>query len=224
MASNSDWPSRTSSLDSSASMAYAGDRAPCSKLRYASMVAACLAYLASRQGDNVGFYAYRDELCSAIKPGHRSGHVPRIMTELHRLTASGVAAHERAFQYLAENFRRRGLVVLISDFHEAEDDLRNGLQRFGFDRHECLVLQILDPDELDLPFGNTTRFVDSESREELITYPASVRDQYMQSMNAFLGTIRESCLEMASDYLLVSTADDLGRLLAAYLHRREAMR
>ena len=60
-------------LDVSASMAYRGDRSACTKLRYACMVAACLAYLASRQGDNVGLYAYNEGLVTLVEPTRRMG-------------------------------------------------------------------------------------------------------------------------------------------------------
>ena len=43
-------------VDASASMGYKGTKASCSKLRYASMLVACFAYLAQRQGDRIGLF------------------------------------------------------------------------------------------------------------------------------------------------------------------------
>lgn len=208
-------------LDASASMGYAGRRAPCSKLRYASMVAACLAYVAARQGDNVGFYAYSDTVLSAIPPGHRSGGLQRILPELYRLRAGGTAQHERVMNYVSESFRRRGMVVLISDLLEADAALPRILRRFRFARHDCLVVHVLDPDEQDFPFSDTTRFVDSEGAEELVTAPALARHAYLRGMNAFLERVRLACLEQQVDYLRVASTDNLGNILAAYLHDRE---
>ena len=51
-------------LDTSKSMDYSGDSSRVTKLEYGKILAACIAYLVNRQGDNVGFYGYDTELRS----------------------------------------------------------------------------------------------------------------------------------------------------------------
>ena len=211
-------------LDLSESMAYQGTRAACSKFRYACMAAACLAYLAARQGDNVGLYAYHDRLESSLHPGHRTGGLRRLLAELHRLKPGERANHRFAFDYLAEHLNRRGLVVILSDLLEAEDILPGILRRLRFAHHDCIVLHILDQDEIDFPFTRTTRFVDSETNHEVVTAPELARDAFLQGMARSVESVRLACLEQQVDYLRISSADDLGNTLAAYLHRREALR
>lgn len=210
-------------LDTSASMGYQSHRAPCSKLRYACMVAACFAYLASRQGDQVGLYAYGSDLVEAIKPGPRSGGQARIMTALHSLTAVGSAQHRTFLERIAASLRTRGTVILFSDLLDAESDLGALLKRIRFAHHECIVFQILDPEELDFSFSGTRRFVDRETGGEIVTAPELVRNSYRERMKTFLDQVRLACLEQQVDYLQVATSDNLGNTLAAYLHRREAM-
>ena len=43
-------------LDASASMAYQRAGSPCTKFRYAQMLASCLIYLSYRQGDRIGLF------------------------------------------------------------------------------------------------------------------------------------------------------------------------
>lgn len=209
-------------LDASASMDYRGDRAECSKLRYASMAAACLAYLASRQGDRVGLYAYADGLSTVVHPG-RGGGLHGILAALGRLKPGGTADHRRALDFVSESVKRRGTVVWLSDFHGVEEEAGNLLKRFRFAHHEGVAFQILDPDELDLPFNGTMRFVDSEHGGEIVTAPDEVRDEYRQRVEEFTESIRLSCLREQVDYLLMRSDENLGNLLAAYLHRRESL-
>ena len=209
-------------LDASASMGYQGTRSACTKLRYASMLAACLAYLAQRQGDSVGLYAYGENLRVAVEPGRRVDGVQRIFTELQRLSPAGIADHAAACHFAAENMRRRGIVILISDFHEVETDLEALIRRFRFAHHDCLVFHVLDRDELDLPFGQTVRFIDSETEAEMVTAPDLIRDGYREAVESFLARVRGACLAQQADHLLVPTTEDLGHMLAAFLHRREA--
>jgi uncharacterized protein (DUF58 family) len=209
-------------LDASASMEYQGDRASCSKLRYAAMAAACLAYLASRQGDRVGLYAYGNGLRTVVHPG-RGGGLHGVLTAIAGLTAEGVADHRQALDFVSDSVRRRGIVVWLSDFHGAEDEAGSLLKRFRFAHHEGVAFQILDPDEIDLPFGGTTRFVDSESSAEIVTAPDEIREDYQRQVKAFTETIRVSCLREQVDYLSMRSDENLGNLLAAYLHRRESL-
>ena len=43
-------------------MGYKGEKSNCNKLHYASMLAACFAYIAFRRGDRVGLFAYGEEV------------------------------------------------------------------------------------------------------------------------------------------------------------------
>jgi uncharacterized protein (DUF58 family) len=210
-------------LDTSASMGYQGGRSRCTKLRYGAMLAAALAYLARRQGDSVGFCAYAETITAWVPPARHRDGAQRVFTELQKLTPRGVADHRTVLHHVAENLRRRGLVVLISDFHDLEDDLASVVRRLRFAHHDCIALQVLDRDEMDLPFSRTVRFVDSEGGPELTTVPDLVRVGYEHAMEGFVKQVREACLAQQVDYLLAPTSENVGNLLAAYLHRREAL-
>jgi len=207
-------------LDCSGSMDYQGERAPCSKFRYAAMIAACIAYLAGRQGDNVGLFAYSDELLEAVEPGHRSGQLSRVMHALSRLQPQGAAAHQRTLDNLTHPFRHRGIVLLISDMLEAEDELPPLLRNFRFRHCDVIALQVLDPDELDLPQPQVTRYRDLEAGREVVAWPQSVRQDYTTRMNAFLEKLRTGFFANQVDYLKMQTTDSLGLALAQYLSHR----
>ncbi|MBN2450591.1 MAG: VWA domain-containing protein, partial [Lentisphaeria bacterium] len=198
-------------------------RGQCTKLRYAAMVAACLAYLAQRQGDSVGLYAYSASLKACLPPQRRIDGIQRVFSELQRVGAEGTADHALALSFVADHLRRRGLVVLISDLQGAEDHLEQAIRRIRFAHHDCIVLQILDPDELELPFSRTVCFVDSETGQEITTAPELIAEGYRAAMRGFLERVRRICLSQQTDYLLVPSSENLGNLLAAYLHRREAL-
>lgn len=211
-------------LDASASMAYQGRGQPASKLHYAKMLAACLAYLMIKQGDNAGLYAYRERPVLTIAPGHRGDHLQSVCVALSRLQAEGRCDHGAALQYLGEAFNRRGLVILISDFLDADDALFKAIRRLRAAHHECVLFHILDDDELDFTFTGAVRFVDSETQTELVTAPAQVQRHYQTAFNAFLAQMRGFAARHDLDYHQVRTSQPLGQMLAAYLHRREEWR
>jgi len=210
-------------LDCSASMAYAGESG-ISKLHYGSTVAAALAYLVTRQGDNIGMSAYSEQLLTSIPPGHRSGQFNTICEELARLKAAGACQHAGTFDRLGESFSRRGLIVLIGDFLDPDPALRQGISRLRFSNHDCVLIQILHEDEVNFSFDKTIHFVDSETQEELITAPEVVRKQYQEGLQAALDDLRRFCLANEIDHVRLHTGEPLDAALATYLHRREQHR
>ena len=211
-------------LDASASMDYQGDRAVCGKWRYSAMVAACLAYLASRQGDNVGLCLYNDDIVEMIDSRGRQGQLQRILSALARTKPTGGANHEYAWNYLSGHLRSRGMVVFLSDFLEAEESLPPILKRVRFARHECVGIQVLDPDETDLPFDRATEFIDPESGRRILTNPDKVRSHYVERMNDFMTRLSVGLMRSQVEFLSLTSSDSLARSLAAYLHKREALR
>ena len=136
-------------MDVSASMGYVGKHASCSKLRYASMLAACFSYLAHRQGDRLGLFAYSNEVKEWIRPRAGSGQLNRVYSALHGLKPEGENAHDFGWDRMVSGLPGRAMVVFLSDFLEAEDSLAEKLRFSLSSRYESLCLQVLDPDEIE---------------------------------------------------------------------------
>ena len=210
-------------VDASASHHYQGERAACSKLRYACMIAASLAYLASRQGDNIALYAYQDSIVEAIEPGHRSGQLARLLQALSRLRAAGGADHDGLLQSLTHHMRNRGLVIYLSDMLEAEESLPRQLRALRFRHCDCLAIQVLDPDERDLPHNYPVRYVDSETEADVTTFADTIRPQYQASMDAYQDDLKTAFGRAQVEHLPLLTTDHLGHALGKFLNKREAI-
>ncbi len=218
-------------LDASGSMGYKGTRSPCSKLHYAATAVAVLAYLALRQGDRVGLVAYNSVGPDGLKTNRFQVNVPlsgnsdqlyRLSANMQRLTAQGQACHEEALNYAAQKTGGKSMIVVLSDFLEAEDRIKPLLKRIRTAQNDCIVLHVLDDDEIDLPFDQTTRFCDSESGNSVITSPPQVREHYTLEMETFLQEIQRGCREAQIDYLRTQSSQDVANILAAYLHHRRS--
>lgn len=208
-------------IDCSASMRYQGTQSAVSKLRYAVMTAACLATLASRQGDSVGLFAYADTL-KAARPASRSGSgldsVYRILTGLE---ASGSAQHEPILTGLARRFRRRSIVILLSDLLDAETVLPPVLQGLRARGSDVMVLQILDPDEVALPDTGATRYIDCENGQERMAPAASIRDHYNESFAEWKNGLERELAQARISFETLLTQDALGPTLHCFLKQRQ---
>jgi len=207
-------------LDASASMGYKGTKASSSKLRYASMLVACFAYLAQRQGDRIGLFVYSNEVKEWIHPKSGSGQLNRVFSSLQGLEAEGKNNHEFAWERMASGLPGRAMVVFLSDFLEAEDSLPESLRFSLSSRYECLCLQVLDLDEIDLPDGEAFRFAELEGDREVSTSPPAIMEKYKNDMSVFCNDLQTGLSAVSAEFESLSTDQDLGHALRRFLGMR----
>ncbi|MBP5674057.1 MAG: DUF58 domain-containing protein [Victivallales bacterium] len=209
-------------LDASASMSYKGENAVCSKFEYASLLAACLAYLAQRQGDQVGLFVYSNNMLSQTSSSQHHGTLTSMLAELSRIKPSGVADHPTAWSQAADYLKGRGMMVFMSDFHAFEDQLAKHLRMMRFGHRDTMLFHILDHDEISFPFTEAMNFTDSETNDRMATSPPQIADDYRRRMTQFIDSIRSDCMETQTDHLLADTSRSLEDALSAFLNHRKA--
>ena len=205
-------------LDSSASMAYASDGM--SKLEYGRTLASALAYFIMRQKDAVGLITFDDRIRDYIPAKARQLHLIRILRSLHELKAGTLTNAVRPLSDLAMTLNRKSLVILISDMLEDEQATIKTLQQLRAMGNEVIVFHVLDEQELNFNFNESTEFVDMETAETHITSPAAIRNAYLDNLNNYLNDCRKRCQSTGVDYCLLNTSQPLDKALASYLSRR----
>lgn len=205
-------------VDGSRSMAYASG--PISKYRYACTCAAALAYITIRRQDTVGLALF-DRKCKLVMP-------PRSGPEHLRVLCNQLTEHEPAnetdlaapLHHLAEQAKRRGLVIIFSDLFDDVERLRPALAHFRRRRHDVIVYQILDRAELDFPFRDAGAFQDLETGELVVTSPKEVRNSYQSAMEEFLFQCRKVCAGLDVEHILALTDQPPVDLVFRHLHQR----
>jgi uncharacterized protein (DUF58 family) len=138
-----------------------------------------------------------------------------------------VPAHAKSdmgavFHDLAERFKKRGVVVVLSDFFDDPVKILAGLKHLRHRRHEVIVFHILDPAEVDFPFRETTLFKGLEGLPEVLTEPHALRKAYREELGAFLDELKKGCRMIDIDYVPLRTDQDLDGPLSTYLASRSA--
>lgn len=211
-------------VDLSASMGYQGPGVPMSKDTYAATLAACLAYLAYRQGDRVGLYLYSDQLRMVIEPGRRPDQLARIFRTLQSDKPQGSSGHGNAMRFLENHIKSRGLVVLISDMLEAEASLPPLLSRINTAHNDILALQVLDPTELTLPEDPALRFIDLESGADVVTSPEQISQAYQERFRQFQATLRNNLRSARIELQVSLSSQPVGEALARFLSHHARFR
>jgi uncharacterized protein (DUF58 family) len=222
-------------LDVSPSMYYGGSPTTLSKLDYGRYLAACLAYLASTQRDRVGMVAFDDQIRDFIPPSAK--HLNVVLHTLDRLaessrrTVEGAGVPPRMPTALAdvtrrigESFRRRSMVLLISDFYEEPRAILDALAYLRGKGNDLMVFHVLDRRELDFPFTDSANFVDLETGVRMPVIPDYLRAQYRDLVAEHIATLRRLLGENKIDYAMFETDQPLDHALFRYLSSREQFR
>jgi uncharacterized protein (DUF58 family) len=187
-------------LDVSRSMRFGHAHGP--KLDWAKRLAACVLYLARRQRDRVGLATFDDAVVEWVPPSAK-----HLEIALHTL--------ERA-----EGFRRRSMVVLVSDLYEEPAAVADAAAHLRGKGNDLLVFHLLDPAELEFPYDEATTFVDLESGERIPVVPAKLRDRYRSLVAAHVAALKDALGGAGADYVLLDTGRPLEDALSSYLASR----
>jgi uncharacterized protein (DUF58 family) len=206
-------------LDISRSMTFSSRGIP--KLEYGCFVGACLAYLAQRQRDRVGLITFDNDIVSQVPPSAK--HFNVVLQTLDRSKAERPGNLAIPLNKMAEHFKRRGLLVLISDFYEEPDTILEAIKPLKFLGNDLIVFHVLDPAEIDFGYEDASSFEDLETGEQIPVVPESLVKEYRQMIQAHISALTTKFSDHRIDYTVVNTAEPLDRALFSYLSSRERM-
>lgn len=200
-------------LDVSASMDYG--TGPLSKLDYARCLVACLAWFSAGQKDRVGLYAFDDDVVEHVRPA--VAHLDKLLHAVARARPGGAGGWDRPLARVGATFRRRGILVVVSDFYDDPAALTAALGAFRAQGHDVVAFQVLERAEVDFPFDQPANFRDAETSKVLPVSPEQIAALYRQRVGAHLTALEEGFGKSGVDYVLLDTAEPLDRALYEYL-------
>ena len=208
-------------IDTSASMSYASGTV--TKLQYAQFLAASLAYLLNRQQDSVGLVAFAEKVHTHVPARNRTGHMRTIFGHLSRLEAGGQTKLNESLHQLAEILTRRGIVVVISDFYDEPERLKEAFQHLRFKGHDLVAFHVLDQNEMDFKFDDPVLLLeDAETREQMPVLPDVVMNGYRERMRRHVDDMRTCAAANHVDYEMLTTKQPLDFALFSFLSRRSS--
>ncbi|HJR62856.1 MAG TPA: DUF58 domain-containing protein [Gemmatimonadaceae bacterium] len=208
-------------LDISRSMSFASPGAGLSKLDYARYLAACLAYFSHRQRDRVGLVTFDEDIVDFVPPSAK--HLPIVLHTLDRIESKNQGALGKPMLKIAENFRRRSILLVISDLYEEPRSVLQALDYLRNKGSDLIVMHVLDPAELEFPFDEAASFQDLETGVTLPVIPDYLRDQYRALVTEHVRGLSRLLGENGIDYAMFDTSKPLDHALFNYLSNRQRL-
>ncbi|MCI0661419.1 MAG: DUF58 domain-containing protein [Acidobacteria bacterium] len=156
-----------------------------SKLDHAINAALAIGYVAVSGGDNIGLLVFNRQVVTYLPPQRGRGQLLTMTEALYNVKAQMIEpSYARAFRYLAQNCKKRSLVVILTDL--VDRDASAELLAYTaalLPRHLPLIVTIGDNDLRAL--------VAQEPQEVADVYRQSVAEELLQQREEALGKITE---------------------------------
>jgi uncharacterized protein (DUF58 family) len=224
-------------IDASASMAYGtlsvkemwgGTRASAAKNAWtkfdcATAIAVAVAYMCLHQQDRVGVAVFADEILSMVKRSSSLGQWRSIVGTLSGHTVDRPTNLAKVADQTLSKVANRAMFVILSDFFDDVASIRAALARFRHRRHDVILLQTLDRQEMQFDFSQPAPFEGLENEGRLRIDPRAIRDAYLHAISSHAQQVEKVARSFGFDYLRIDTHESVGPSLAYLLARRDAV-
>ncbi|MVM32679.1 DUF58 domain-containing protein [Spirosoma sp. HMF4905] len=200
-------------LDLSGSMNYT--EAGVSRLQYAKILLASLAYLANRQGDQLSLYSLDNGTVRTRVPAGKQAF-QKIVATLELAKASG--AWENQTASVPEFSRKQAeMLVIASDFLQVDDEWVKLIQQVAGPRREIVLFQLLGDQEVDFSISGFYRFQDLESGKEIELQADAIRDTVRQRATEYLANLEVNLRIPHVRLIRVRLSDPIALILKQFL-------
>ena len=196
------------------------DRRVWTKFDHATAAAVAIAYLSLHQQDRVGLAVFADEVRTMVSRSGARGQWQRIVTALSGEPVEATTNLRKATEQVLGKISNRALFVIISDLFEDIESIRQALARLRHRRHDVILLQTLDRQELRFGFSQPAPFVGLEGEGRLRIDPRALRQAYLDALQAHIHEINRIALSFGFDHHQLDTHESVGPALAYLLARR----
>jgi uncharacterized protein (DUF58 family) len=144
------------------------------KFDYARRVGAALAWVGLLNHDRVGLVAFGDGVREVMPQRRGRARVFSAFRFLEQLSADGATDLEETFRAALGGRRRRGLVVVVSDFL-APQGADRGFDVLRYAGHDVFAVHVVSPEEARPDLDGEAVLIDAEDATELRVSPAHLR-------------------------------------------------
>jgi len=205
-------------LDNSRSMAYGSPGY--SKSDYGKTLAGTIAYYLTTQRDAVGLFRFSNTVDEYLPPRYRPGHLRRVLMSLEQQPEGNGSGILAALKSVTERTRKRGLLVLISDFLAPLEELEQQLAYVRATGSEVVIFHLVDPEEQNFNFSEPELFVDAETGREVYVDPQAGRGAYQQRFREHQQQLSQACQNLGVQLSTVTTDVPLEQVLGEFLRTR----
>ncbi len=193
------------------------------KFDCATAISVALAHVCLHQQDRVGVVIFADEIRTLVKRSSAPGQWRRIVNALSTHPVDAKTDLAKVTDQTLGKLTNRALFIIISDFFVPLESIRTALARFRHRRHDVVLMQVLDRQELRFDFGQAAPFEGLEHEGKLQVDPRALRKAYLEAMQQHIEQVGKVARQFGFDHIHLDSHDSVGPPLSYLLARRDAV-
>lgn len=192
------------------------------KFDHSTAAAVAMAYLCLQQQDRVGLVVFADGIKQMVKRSSSKGQWRRLVNCLKGEPVEENTDLARVTDQVLSKVTNRCLFVILSDLFDDPESIRKSLARFRHRRHDVVLLQTLDRQEMRFDFSQPAPFLGLEGEGKLRIDPRALRQAYLESLDKHIKTVVRIARSFGFDYERLDTHESVGPALSHLLAQRNA--
>lgn len=200
-------------LDRSASLGVGTPR----KFDVAKQVAAAIGYVALSGSERVSVLPFSDTLATPLPSMRGRKRIGTLLHHLDALEVGGETNFDASITRFLSRSPRPGIVVVVSDFLDPQG-FSAPLDKLLAHKHEPVLLQVLDPEEVNPTVGHDVELVDSETGERVeVSIDATAVAAYRRRLQAFFEELTQYAKKRGLFYGRIDQSANLDDVILTYL-------
>lgn len=195
-----------------------------SKRELAGEIACVLAFSAIRNNDRVGLILFTEDVEKYIAPRKGERHVLRVIREILYFDPHQRGTNlDSTVEFLLRITSRKSIVVLISDFLTEFD---TSILRHVNKKHDLVAIQIVDPNEMQLPDVGRIALEDAETGEimEINTSDVGIRSTFARRREYWQDELKKNLRMLGIDLIKITNGQPYAGELEKFFKQREKRR
>lgn len=214
-------------LDLSGSMNYVENGV--SRLQYAQVLLASLAYLCYIQNDQMSLYGLKsgfiDTICATGSTSSGRQAFQKILVGLEKAVAGGewpgASKQTGNLRFPEFQSKKKEQMIFVSDFLQAGEEWLDLIRSLASPHREVVIFQVLGDQEVDFDLSGIYNFRDLETGREMELDANSVKDQFRGAMQAYLRELKTALQIPYVHFIQARLSDPIGMVLKAFLTKRK---
>ncbi|MFH1403601.1 MAG: DUF58 domain-containing protein [Candidatus Altiarchaeota archaeon] len=177
-----------------------------SKFDYAGSLAVGFGFLAVNHHEKFATALYSNRLKFVQQPKKGRKTLFDTINLMNNMKLEGETRFGECSGQYSKMIKSKAFSVVISDFLEPIESIKEGIYRMAKHSKELFVIQVLDPWEVDLGWRNDIEFEDIETgdRKRSFLSPSFKRD-YNRNLREHIASIHETCDDVGVNFVSVTT-------------------
>lgn len=190
------------------------------KLDYAKHLVATMSYLAQQQGDSVGLLSLSSHAAELLPAHSGYQHWQKTVLHLAQLQSGAVFPSLDYIQQQLAKVREHGVIIMLSDFYENQDEILGALQQLQSPRTDVIGMQLISQDELSFSYEGLVHFEDRESKKRVTLSAAAAKQAYLENLSTFNDGLQNRLQSMGINHHQVNIDEPMDATLRRFLKVR----